>query len=88
MDAPSFAGEPTIANAMSIHLAGRAIKDYDLLLISDRLLESLLLFALTVRPIDMMGQFGDPIHLPKLNCAADRKKTAQLSQIVRDKFVE
>lgn len=83
MDVVDFAAQDGIGTAMSRHLAGRRLKDYDLLLISEKLEVSLNLFKARVRPIDLQAHFGRPIKLPRYNEATNRVKKIGFNDDIR-----
>jgi hypothetical protein len=83
MDVVDFAGLEGIGDAMYRHLAGRALNDYDLFIVSESLELSLRLFSLTVRPIDLDRHFGSPWKLPRENVGVARRRTMEFGQDVR-----
>lgn len=73
LDIVDFAGLPEIRNTMTTHLAGRDLKDFHLLMLTERMLESCLLFSKLVRPLDLEFCFGKPVRLPYVNQKLERE---------------
>lgn len=72
LDIVDFAKLPDINNTMTIHLSGMELKDYDLLMINERMLQSCLLFSKTIEAIDLELLFGRPVKLPYVNQKIER----------------
>jgi Sulfotransferase family len=75
MDVVDFACQDGVGDAMTRFLAGLALKDYDLLLMSDRLGESLHVLNYVVGNLDIPQYFGSPPVLPVQNRGAARART-------------
>jgi Sulfotransferase family len=84
MDIADFAQQDGIGDAMARHLAGRELRDYSALLISEYLLQSCHLLSQTVRPLALEAHFGSPVRLPILNQAVDRAATFEINQKTRE----
>lgn len=83
MDIVEFARQDGVGDAMARHLSGRELKEYDLILISEHMLESCELFSKKVRLLDLATHFGIPPKLPTLNVRADRTKLQTFDETVR-----
>ncbi len=86
IDIVDFSGMEGVGDAMFRHLAGRPLKDYDLLILSEHLELSLTLFSAIIRPIDLEGHFGCPLKLPRENVGSSRQTKIEVSPAVRSKI--
>lgn len=84
MSVVDFAQEPGIGNALAIHLEGRLLADYDLLMISEDLVRSLAIYSKLVGDFNLEGHFGHPIALPRLNEGNIRPKNILFDQKTRE----
>jgi hypothetical protein len=73
MDVVEFASQPGIGDAMARHLEGKALKDYDLLIITEDLTRSLQLYSQTISKLALGFHFGDTIEIPVTNQGKLRK---------------
>lgn len=78
-----FAAQDGIGNAMGRFLHGVDLRDYDLLLMSERLGESLHLLNYVLGNLDIPQHFGSPPVLPKDNRASARAKIIAFDQPTR-----
>ncbi|MBS0643092.1 MAG: sulfotransferase [Acetobacteraceae bacterium] len=83
MDVVQFAEQDGIGNAMTRHLAGVELRDYAVLLISERMIESCRLLARVVGHIRLGEHFGNPPKLPLLNRADERKTRIDVTEDVK-----
>jgi Sulfotransferase family len=72
MTVVDFAGQAGIGDAMTRFLTGLDLRDYDLLLVSERLADSLHVLNYVVGNLDIPQHFGSPPVLPVDNRAAAR----------------
>jgi|SRR6516165_3604251 hypothetical protein len=83
LDIVDFAGLPEIRNTMTVHLSGLDLKDYDLLMINERLLESCWLFSKNIENLKLELNFGKPIKLPYVNQKMERDLRPVISKSQR-----
>lgn len=83
MGVVEFAALDGIGDAMSQYLAGLPLPDYDLLLMSERLNESLHLLNYVLGNLDIPQHFGTPPVLPRENRGADRARVIAFDQKTR-----
>lgn len=88
MDVVEFASQPGVGDAMSVHLEGRDLKDYDLLLISEDLVRSLQVYSNTITDLKLTNHFGNPIILPRANDGASRANTLTFDQKTKEAIFE
>jgi Sulfotransferase family len=73
MDVVDFARQDGIGDAMLRHLSPIPLPDYDLLLISETMMQSLHLLNFVIGNLDLPQHFGQPPVLPRENRGTDRK---------------
>ncbi len=83
MSVVDFAEQDGVGNAMTRFLAGVDLRDYDLLLMSDRLNESLHVLNYVLGNLDVPQHFGSPPILPRENMATERARTVPFDAAVR-----
>ena len=88
MDVVEFAAQPGIGNAMARHLEGRALSDYDVLIISEDLRRSLQLYSLTVSDLRLGYFFGDGVGIPIANQGKLRKNNISFDEKTRRAIFE
>jgi len=81
MDIVQFAEQPGIGDAMCRHLAGRALPEYDQLIISESLTVSLAIFSRKIRPLRLEETFGSSI--PMLNERHARSMTREFGETIK-----
>jgi hypothetical protein len=83
MDVVDFARQDGVGDAITRHLSGRELKDYDLIFVSEQMLESCQLFSRKIRPLDLATHFGMPPKLPAMNHRADREQIRTFDETLR-----
>jgi hypothetical protein len=83
MTVVDFAGAPGVGDAMTRFLAGVDLRDYDLLLMSDRLGESLHVLNYVLGNLDIPQHFGTPPVLPRENQGTARARVMPFDAGVR-----
>lgn len=83
MDVVDFAAQDGVGDGMARYLAGLALRDYDLLLLSEQLSASLHLLNYVLGNLDIPQHFGSPPILPRENRGADRARVIQFDQKIR-----
>jgi len=88
LDVVEFAEQPGIGNAFSLHLAGRPLNEYDLILLSERLLESLSIYSVCIDNLQLQANFGLPVQLPSLNLGHSRANRLEFDDKTRTAIFE
>jgi hypothetical protein len=83
MDLPTFAAQPGIGDAMSLHLQGRLPAEYDLLIIMEQLRMSLALFEKIIMPLNLQTYYGIPVKLPVENFGGKRERQKEVREMER-----
>jgi hypothetical protein len=83
MDVVEFAGLDGVGNALATYLDGIALADWDLLLLTERLRDSLHLLNFVIGNMDIPQHFGEPMVLPRENPAGARKLTRHVTAAER-----
>jgi hypothetical protein len=86
MSVIDFAEQPGIGDAMQRHLQGRALADYDLLLVSEDFLRSVVVFAATIADLPMQYAFGVPVQLPRMNEGVARMRGIDFDEKTRQEI--
>jgi len=83
MDVVDFAGQPGVGDAMSLHLSGRPLNEYDLLLISEDLRTSMMIYSATINNLELSTHFGLNIDLPRANEGVARANSIEFDEKTR-----
>ncbi len=83
MTVVDFAASPGVGDAMTRYLAGVDLRDFDLLLVSDRLGESLHVLNYVLGNLDIPQHFGAPPVLPRENQGIARAKVMPFDAATR-----
>lgn len=78
MDVVEFAAQPGVGDAMSLHLEGRPLSAYALLLLTEDMWTSVHLLARMVRPFSVERHFGS--SLPRSNEARIKRETLNFDE--------
>jgi hypothetical protein len=83
MDIVDFAAEPGVGDAMSLHLSGRPLHEYDLLIISEELRKSMWIYSVTINNLHLDSHFGQNIDLPRANEGVARANSIGFDEKMR-----
>lgn len=83
MTVVDFAARPGVGDAMTRYLAGVDLRDYDLLLLSDRLAEGLHVLNYVLGNMDIPQHFGSPPVLPRENQGIARARVMPFDTATR-----
>ncbi|MES2144904.1 MAG: hypothetical protein V4516_11255 [Pseudomonadota bacterium] len=83
MTVVDFAARPGVGDAMTRYLAGVDPRDYDLLLLSDRLAEGLHVLNYVLGNMDIPQHFGSPPMLPRENPGTARARVLAFDAAIR-----
>ncbi|NKE47406.1 sulfotransferase family protein [Roseomonas frigidaquae] len=83
MSVVDFAGLAGIGNAMTLHLAGLDLVDYDLLMITENIHASFTLLNYVVGAMNIERYFGIPPNLPRSNEGTAREHQFEFPEAVK-----
>ena len=83
MDVVDFAAQQGVGDAMSLHLAGRPLQEYDLLIVSESLKQSMAVYSKTIQRLYLQEHYGLNIDLPRANEGVARSSAMEFDQSMR-----